>query len=108
MTMIEFALPDQPKVCTVKITRFVRRQAGYLEGFPFNLPRKRDDRVAASCLFLARNGLACAFRRGPLLKVDRKSSADGQNGAFDPYETWRRRDSITLSRRRGRKEEFQD
>src|ERR1700682_4249112 len=53
MTMIEFALPDQPKVCTVKITRFVRRQAGYFEGFPFNLPRKRDDRVAASCLFLA-------------------------------------------------------
>jgi len=34
---------------------------------------------------LAPNRLAPAFRRGPLLRVERKSLALIQNDAFDPY-----------------------
>src|ERR1700730_10852686 len=56
-------------------------------------PIKCDD-----CLRLARNGLGRAFRRGPLLKVDRKSSVHGQNGAIDPQQTF-----ISVDRKGGRK-----
>jgi hypothetical protein len=42
----------------------------------------------AECLLLAPNRLAPAFRRGPLLRVDRKSLALVQNDVIDPFQTF--------------------